>query len=186
MNNLTADKVLQKTFEYLDEILHEKKTDEERPMLPISSILWPSDGEKPSFMALKAAVEIAREFKARLYALRVVHQVPPLVLGTAYVPMDIKAFDVPLYQQELLKTAESDLSQAVAENVPPEIEVVVNVEVGIPAEVINDFAQKNNIDLIVMATHGRTGLSHLMIGSVAEKTIRHSSIPLLILPTGAE
>ncbi|GAB6191593.1 universal stress protein [Desulfocastanea catecholica] len=155
-------------------------------MLPISSILWPSDGEKPSFVALKAAVEIAREFKARLYALRVVNRVPPLVLGTAYVPMDTKSFDVPLYQKELLRTAEYDLSQVVAENVPPEIEVVVNVEVGIPAEVINEFAQKNNIDLIVMATHGRTGLSHLMIGSVAERTIRHSSIPLLILPTGAE
>jgi nucleotide-binding universal stress UspA family protein len=155
-------------------------------MLPISSILWPSDGEKPSFMALKAAVEIAREFNARLYALRVVNQVPPLVLGTAYVPMDIKAFDVPSYQQELVKTAEADLSQAVKGNVPPEIEVVVNVEVGFPAEVINDFAQKNNIDLIIMATHGRKGFSRLMIGSVAEKTIRHSSIPILVLPTGTE
>ncbi len=155
-------------------------------MLPISSILWPSDGEKPSFMALKAAVEIAREFKARLYALRVVNQVPPLVLGTAYVPMDIKAFNVPMYQQELLKTAEADLSQVVKKNVPQEIEVVVNVEVGFPAEVINEFALKNNIDLIVMATHGRTGVSRLMLGSVAEKTIRHSSIPLLILPAGTE
>lgn len=155
-------------------------------MLPITSILWPSDGEKPSLMALKAAVEIAREFKARLYALRVVNQVPPLVLGTAYVSMDIKAFDVPLYQQELVKNAEVDLSQAVKEKVPPEIEVVVNVAVGLPAEVINDFAQKNNIDLIVMATHGRTGFSRLMIGSVAEKTIRHSSIPLLVLPTEVE
>lgn len=155
-------------------------------MLPITSILWPSDGEKPSLMALKAAVEIAREFKARLYALRVVNQVPPLVLGTAYVSMDIKAFDVPLYQQELVKNAEVDLSQTVKEQVPPEIEVVVNVAVGLPAEVINDFAQKNNIDLIVMATHGRTGFSRLMIGSVAEKTIRHSSIPLLVLPTEGE
>lgn len=155
-------------------------------MLPITSILWPSDGEKPSLMALKAAVEIAREFKARLYALRVVNQVPPLVLGTAYVSMDIKAFDVPLYQQELVKNAEVDLSQTVKEQVPPEIEVVVNVAVGLPAEVINDFAQKNNIDLIVMATHGRTGFSRLMIGSVAEKTIRHSSIPLLVLPTEVE
>jgi nucleotide-binding universal stress UspA family protein len=156
-------------------------------MLPIISILWPSDGEKPSYIALQAAVEIAREFKALLYALRVVNQVPPLVVGTAYVPMmDTKAFDVPQYQQELLRTAEYDLSQAVKEKVPPEIEVVVNVEVGFPAEVINEFAQKNNIDLIVMATHGRRGFSRLMIGSVAEKTIRHSSVPLLILPTRAE
>jgi hypothetical protein len=51
-------------------------------------------------MALKTAVAFAREFKAGLSGLRVVNHLPPLVLGTAYVPMDIKVFTVPMTKQD--------------------------------------------------------------------------------------
>jgi nucleotide-binding universal stress UspA family protein len=47
---------------------------------------------------------------------------------------------------------------------------------------ILDFARDNGVDLIVMATHGRQGLSHLMLGSVAESVIRQASIPTLVVP----
>lgn len=155
-------------------------------MFPISSILWPSDGSGSSLKALQAAVEIAERFNADIYALRVVDQVPPLVEGSGYAPMAIKNFDVPLYQQELLNTAANELNKAVSDNVPQEIKVVAEVKIGVPSEVINAFAQEKNIDLIVMATQGRTGLSRFMVGSVAEKTIRQSIKPMLIIPARSD
>jgi len=151
----------------------------------ISSILWPSDGSEPSYKALDAAIELARKFKARLYALQVVHQVPT-VTGAGFAPVAIQGFDVPLYEQELMKTAEKELHQTVSDKVPEEIEVTARVKIGIPAETITDFAKDNNISMIVMATHGRTGISHFMLGSVAEKTIRQSTIPTLIIPASDE
>jgi nucleotide-binding universal stress UspA family protein len=158
-------------------------------MFPVSSILWPSDGGDPSYKALEAAIAIAEKFNARIYALRVVAPVPPLagpgyapMAGAGYESMAIKGYDVPLYQQELLKSAENDLSQVVAKKVPKHIEISCEVKIGTPAEVIIKFAREKNIDIIIMATHGRTGISRFMIGSVAEKTIRQSTIPLLIIP----
>jgi universal stress protein A len=151
-------------------------------MFPVSSILWPTDGSESSFRALKVAVEIAQMFGAILYALRVVQPVPPHIVGSGVAPMAIKEFDVPSYQQELLKSAENDLSQVVVEKIPQEIDVVSEVRIGGPADIIIDFAQEKDIGLIVMATQGRTGFSHFMIGSVAEKTIRQSTTPTLIIP----
>jgi len=153
-------------------------------MIPISSILWPTDGGEPSYKALEMAVMIAGKFNAGLYALQIVPPVPPLI-GTRYAPMAIKGYDIPLYQQELLNKTENELSQLVSKKVPQEIKVVCEVKIGVPAEVIIEFAQENGIDLIVMATHGRTGLSRFMIGSVTEKTIRQSTIPLLIIPAAS-
>jgi nucleotide-binding universal stress UspA family protein len=158
-------------------------------MFPVSSILWPTDGGEPSCKALEAAIAIAEKYNARIYALRVVAPVPPLagpgyapMVGAGYESMAIKGYDVPLYQQELLKSAENDLSQVVAKKVPKKIKITREVKIGTPAEVIIEFAREKNIDIIIMATHGRTGISRFMIGSVAEKTIRQSTIPLLVIP----
>lgn len=158
-------------------------------MFPVSSILWPTDGGEPSYQALEAAIAIAEKFNARIYALRVIAPVPALagpgyapMVGAGYESMAIKGYDIPLYQQELLKSAESDLSQVVAEKVPKDIEISSEVKIGSPAEAIIEFAREKNVDIIIMATHGRTGISRFMIGSVAEKTIRQSTIPLLVIP----
>ena len=151
-------------------------------MFPVTSILWPTDGSESSFKALEAAVEIAQKFSAVLYALQVVPPVPPLVLGSAGSPTAIQGFDVPLYQQELFTGTESQLLQVVSEKIPQEIKVISEVLVGNPADKIIEFAHENNINLIVMATHGRTGLSRILMGSVTEKTIREANIPTLTIP----
>lgn len=150
-------------------------------MLPVSSILWPSDGSETSFKALDAAVAVAEKFGARLYALQVVHQVPT-VTATSLAPAAIQGFDVPMYEQELVKKAEEGLQEAVVKKVGDNVEVESQVRIGIPEDIIHEFVEENDIDLIVMATHGRTGLNRFMLGSVAEKTIRQSSIPTLIVP----
>jgi nucleotide-binding universal stress UspA family protein len=61
--------------------------------------------------------------------------------------------------------------------------VLTFVEEGNPNEMILKVAEEWEADLIVLGTHGRTGLSHLLMGSVAEKVIRHSTKPLYIIPT---
>lgn len=152
-------------------------------MFPISSLLWPTDGSESASNALEAAVEIAKKFNAEIYALQVVPPVPPLAVGASgYSQVAIQGFDVPLYQQELYKSTEIQLSQTVSAHIPQDINVISEVKVGYPADVIIEFAKEKDIDLIVMATHGRTGLSRFMIGSVTEKTIRESNIPTLTIP----
>lgn len=151
-------------------------------MLSVSSILWPCDGSEASYKALEAAIDIAEKFGARLYALQVVHQVPT-VTGAGFTPAAVQGFDAPMYEQELVKMAEKGLHETIAEKVGEKVEVESQVAIGVPADVIEEFVRENDIGMIVMATHGRTGLSHMMLGSVAEKTIRQSSVPTLIIPS---
>ncbi|MFP5042796.1 universal stress protein [Parasediminibacterium sp. JCM 36343] len=61
--------------------------------------------------------------------------------------------------------------------------VTTFIEEGVPYEAILKVASEWGADLIVMGTHGRQGLEHLFMGSVAEKVVRHSTIPMLIIPT---
>lgn len=59
------------------------------------------------------------------------------------------------------------------------------VEEGNPNKIILNIAKEWNADLIVMGTHGRTGVSHFLLGSVAEKVLRHSTKPVLVIPTNS-
>ena len=154
-------------------------------MLPISAIIWPTDGSKPALRALDVAIELAETFKAKLYALQVVNQVPT-ISETGFTAASEIGFDVPRYEQRLLNTAKDTLNNTVVEKVPKTVEVETHVELGVPADVIIDFAEQKNVSLIVMATHGRTGISHLVLGSVTEKTVRKSSVPVLTIPVGTE
>lgn len=75
-----------------------------------------------------------------------------------------------------------DVHQMFKEKIFKEFKVWAFVEEGKPYEIILKIANEWNADLIVLGTHGRTGLSHLLMGSVAEKVIRHSTKPLFVIP----
>ena len=84
---------------------------------------------------------------------------------------------------DLEQQATSGLAQVLAKEA--EIEVVRRVAIGIPYRTIVEIAEAEKVDLIVMATHGRTGFSHLFMGSVAERVVRTAPCPVLtIRPTG--
>ncbi|MBP6180397.1 MAG: universal stress protein [Flavobacterium sp.] len=72
--------------------------------------------------------------------------------------------------------------QILVDTVFKDYKVRTYVEEGIPHEVILNVAKEWDADIIVLGTHGRTGFSHLIMGSVAEKVIRHSEIPVFIIP----
>ncbi|HEX7573417.1 MAG TPA: universal stress protein [Bacteroidota bacterium] len=71
------------------------------------------------------------------------------------------------------------LTEFVARNVDPDLKLMQIVRSGHPAAEIRKFSQEENVDLIVMATHGRTGVKHVLMGSVAEKVVRISAVPVL-------
>lgn len=156
-------------------------------LLPFKKILAPVDFSDHANRALASAAELAVHFGARLYALHVVAPVPlmePVDAGDFGLgaPMGPAAgMDIGAYQEQLMVGSRSALEKIVKDAVPAGVEVEVIVEVGDAASVIGEVAGREAIDCIVMATHGLTGLSHLLMGSVAEKVVRHAPVPVLIV-----
>jgi universal stress protein A len=139
-------------------------------MLSIRTILHPTDFSERSENAFRAACSLARDHGARLVVLYVPH---PDVVGfaeyTAYVPDPIQT---PADMKEALSARHA---------IDPELGVEYRVGEGDPAAAIVRAARKLNAGLIVMGTHGRTGLDRLLMGSVAEAVSRRAPCPVLTL-----
>lgn len=125
--------------------------------LPIRQILFPTDFSDASRPAGAAAADFARQFGARLHVL---HVVPPVTDPT---------------------TAPAAL-RAVVDDLGHGLPVVTAIASGLPARQIAAYARKNAIDLIVVGTHGRTGVSRALLGSVAEAVVRHAPCRVLTVP----
>jgi universal stress protein A len=146
--------------------------------MEIRRILAPTDFSELSKQGLKSALELAEAFGAKLLLLHVVEPPPYPVEGI--VPSHLGATML----DDLERQATNDLAQMLSETQASKMDVARRVVVGIPYRKIVDVAEEEKIDLIVMTTHGRTGLSHLMMGSVAEKIVRTAPCPVLtIRPT---
>jgi universal stress protein A len=146
--------------------------------MEIRRILAPTDFSELSKQGLQSALELAEAFGAKLLLLYVVEPPPYPVEGI--VPSHLGATML----DDLERQATNDLPQMLSETQASKMDVARRVVVGIPYRKIVDVAEEEKIDLIVMTTHGRTGLSHLMMGSVAEKIVRTAPCPVLtIRPT---
>jgi nucleotide-binding universal stress UspA family protein len=145
-------------------------------MLPFAKILWPTDFSEPSFEALKAANELALRFSAELF---VVHVVSPLPVVAA--PSGATSFNVSLYEEELLNSAESSIEEIIAKQIPDNIKTHSIVTTGLVADEIIHESEKQNIDLIVTSTHGETGWHRFVFGSVTEKVVRMAPCPVLTI-----
>jgi nucleotide-binding universal stress UspA family protein len=137
----------------------------------IKRILSATDFSEASKQALDVAVAVARKYDAEIYLLNVVAQIPHLPASSTY------EFDVRKYEGLLLAEAEKLLA-ALAEAVShPGIHILVSE--GDAADGILRAAEENQVDLIVIATAGRTGLGRALFGSVAEKVVRRATCPVL-------
>ena len=85
-------------------------------------------------------------------------------------------------QQQAEATAAAYLGKIASRLKKKKLSVKTAVVVGIPADVILDYAHQKRVDLIIMSTHGRSGISRWFFGSVAEKVTRHATTPVLISP----
>ena len=140
-------------------------------------ILVPHDFSAPATRALRTAAELATANGGRLLVL---HAIAPFYPVTDLPLAEAAAWIPPA---KLVADARKRLEAVVARTVrgrrPP---VACRVEIGDPYQRI--MAAARGVDTIVMATEGRTGLTHLLIGSVAEKVVRHALVPVLVLRAG--
>jgi universal stress protein A len=141
-------------------------------MKKIKRILVPTDFSELSIAAVEYAKTFARRFRARVYLVHVVESVPILYSENLTVPFDILSHDARKSATKKLKELAKRKFKAT-----PRLKLLVR-EGHLPSELIM-VVQDEQIDLIVMATHGRTGLPHTLIGSVAEDIVRHSPVPVL-------
>jgi len=123
----------------------------------IRDVLFATDFSDASRQAGQTAAEVARHFGARLHVL---HVVPPVTDPTA-APASLRA-------------AAAELEKGLS--------IVTAITSGRVARQIVDYARRNNIDLIVVGTHGRTGVSHALLGSVAEAVTRRARCRVLTVP----
>jgi universal stress protein A len=149
-------------------------------MNPIHKILVPVDFSEPSRSALTYAAQLARAFDATIDVLHV-WEVP------VFVPPEFGMSAGPdLSLSELTRqNAERLLAAFVEDAAKRGIHVqAAHTLAGVPSMTIVDAAKAGNYDLIVIGTHGRTGLSRALIGSVAERVVRHSSCAVLTVRHG--
>jgi nucleotide-binding universal stress UspA family protein len=147
-------------------------------MLPVKKILCPTDFSEPSYEALKTADELAAHFGATLHIVNVVPVVP---IVEAPIGVESASFNVASYQQELEGQAEKSIKNLVASKISKGVTVVSDVLIGNDAGEILRYAQENGIDLIVIATHGRSGWRRFISGSVTEQVVRQAPIPVLTI-----
>jgi universal stress protein A len=146
-------------------------------MSPIRTILHPTDFSETANHALQIAHSLARDHQATL-VLATVAPEAPLPLPQKYQYLEARK-----EYETLLEDARRrvDALAAAVADVP----VVASVECGEPGPAILAVAEKHHADLIIMGTHGRTGVSRLLLGSVAEYVIRHAACPVLTIKPGA-
>ncbi len=144
-------------------------------MIKLRKILCPVDHSECSYLALKYAISLALKDESKLYLMHVI---------------DSRLYDTEIYKFSPYKPNEIDKSQihtdlmkSLPEGTTDVLEVETIVVRGVPFHEITKAAKEIGADLIVIGTHGRTGLSHVMMGSVAEKVVRKAPCPVLTVRT---
>ena len=141
-------------------------------MYVVKNILVPTDFSDYSAAAIEHASTFAVMYNARLHVLHVIKESAPV---TSHHTIS-GAENVPPYRHI---PTEDDLCKFVDRWLSRQPKVIQAVKYGQPYKEIVKYAHEEDINLIVIATHGRTGLTHLLMGSVAEKIVRLSTIPVL-------
>jgi nucleotide-binding universal stress UspA family protein len=141
----------------------------------IERILVPVDFSDYSREALQTAKEWAALYGATLDAL---HVVPEKVHPAFYVGGIKSIYDM---QPKIKEKVQEQLDEFLSDTGGPSVETRAHVTVGNAAPDIVEFTGEHEIDLVAMSTHGRTGLDRFLIGSVAEKIVRHAECPVLTM-----
>jgi universal stress protein A len=128
-------------------------------------ILVPVDFSPDSLNALSSARGLAKQFGAELLLLHVIAPIDLITVSDVF--------------EEQRRAGDAALTRIGAELRTAGQRFRVMVKAGVPSRLIVDTARRSGADLIVLGTHGRTGLAHMLIGSVAEKVVRTATCPVL-------
>lgn len=147
------------------------------PAQPIGlrSILVPIDFSDNSKKALRYAIPFAQQFNASLI---LVYIVEPTIYPSDFGFGQIGFPDV---ERELHEKALGEMSALSAALIPKTMKTSTIVGTGIPFVEITQYAKEQEVDMIIVATHGRTGVEHILFGSTAEKIIRKAPCPVLVV-----
>jgi nucleotide-binding universal stress UspA family protein len=140
----------------------------------LEKILVPMDFSECSRKALRYALPLARQFRSKI---GLVHVMPAnYFVGSEFGPVD---FPVP--ESEWRESSEKELRAILARELGEGAGGEAFVRQGQPAHEIAACAREWDADLIVVSTHGRTGLRHVLVGSVAENVVRYAPCPVLVV-----
>ena len=143
----------------------------------LARILLPTDGSEGVERAVEHALSLARDRGADLHVLH--------VADTSTLPLDAHSEAAVQYMEAV---AEESVAEILERAEDAGIESAVGaVRRGRPDRTILAYADEHDVDLIVMGTHGRTGLDHLLLGSVTERVVRSADVPVLtVRDTGGD
>lgn len=142
-------------------------------MIKLSNILHPTDFSESSVHAQKYACAMAEHFGASLHLLHVIADPTTVVPGPmgGYLPAD--------YFHEIKEHAENKLTEYPDKTWAQDKTIIRSITEGHAFVEILRYAKEQNMDMIIMGTHGHSGLTHMLMGSVAEKVVRKASCPVL-------
>ena len=146
----------------------------------IKTILVPTDFSEPTRQVMDYAVYLAQTFGARLILVHIFQTLPLTEavnwLDTAAPP----AAESGLWEQ-LKAAAETQMARLKEKYSEAGVEIETRVAEGVPSVEIIRLADREKVDLIAMGSHGRTGVRHLLIGSVAERVVRKAPCPVFVI-----
>jgi nucleotide-binding universal stress UspA family protein len=141
----------------------------------INKILVPVDFSDYSKSSLRYAVNFSKYFNAEISLIYVVEPViypPDFSMGQIAIPSVNAEWD---------QRAKEELDKLAKNEIPDDVKVKTIIKTGKPFLEIIETAEEENIDLIIIASHGRTGMEHILFGSTAEKVVRKAPCPVLTL-----
>ena len=133
-------------------------------------ILVPVDFSHDSEHAVEAAIGLAQQFEARVTLLHAIH-----------IP-EAAEVNLAAYMDKIRSEADQSMTSRLQRVQEAGVTAEAVTVIGAPSQTIVDTARDRRADLIVMGTHGRTGLRHMLIGSVAERVVRLAPCPVMVVP----
>lgn len=141
--------------------------------MKIEKILFPTDFSKGSDNALLYAIDLAKQYNATLFIIHIIYDV---IQTTGW---DVPHLPLEQLDKDLTASSEQKLDEFSEEVVRDLEKVEKRTITGVPYQEIVQFAEDEKIDLIVIGTHGRTGLDRVFFGSTAERVVRMAPCPVL-------
>lgn len=141
----------------------------------INKILVPVDFSDYSKNALRYAFNLAKDFNSKLF---VIYVVEPVIYPADF---SMGQFALPSLDAEISEKAAEELDNLIKSELGCDTDCKAIVKTGKPFVEINDTASEIDADLIVIASHGHTGVEHILFGSTAEKVVRKAPCPVLTL-----
>ena len=141
--------------------------------MQIKTILFPTDFSNGARAAMDHAISLAMDYQAKLILLYVIQDIS---IAEWYIPSTLAVADL---TEDMRKSASQEMDKWIAEVSAKVNDVEKMVVRGVPFVEIIKTAKEKSADLLVIGTHGRTGIDHLLFGSTAEKVVRKAACPVL-------